>query len=133
MLKFRFTPEVTPRSGQAAFVQTVVAMKDGKDVAAASWFAPAGAELAQLLSIDVAEPVRRRGIGSELLLAVYAQSKLLSRSRKEPVKRFWCVVEHEHQILGRSFLFKHGYHHLTTPAKLFRGGQDGMIYVKAFD
>ncbi len=133
MLKFKFTPQITTRSAVAPFVQRISAIQGQRQVATAIWYAPVRGDLAQLLNINVDAKLSRRGIGSALLAAVYAQSQRLSKSRAEPIKRFWCVVEHERDIVGRAFLFKHGYHHITTPKRLYRGGQDPMIYVKAFD
>ena len=111
----------------------MIAIKGRRTVGKAHWHAPAAGDLAQLLSIEVEASAQRQGIGSELLSAVYAQSRLLSAKRSEPIRRFWCVVEHQRQIKARAFLFRHGYHHITTPKRLYRGGQDAMIYLKAFD
>lgn len=133
MLKFKYSPPVTARSAQAPFVQTIAASQGQRDIATAIWYAPPRGDLAQLLNINVADELGRKGIGSELLQAVYAQAQRLSKFRDDPIKRFWCVVEHEREIVGRSFLFKHGYHHVTTPKRLYRGRQEPMIYVKAFD
>jgi ribosomal protein S18 acetylase RimI-like enzyme len=124
-------PSAHDRSGEP-FVQTLSLELAGRVVGTARWFAPATSHVAQILDLRVDPSMQRRGHGTALLQAVYTQCAAVGAARGSRIRLVWCIVEQKGHIRFRGFLFKHGFHHVSTHKRLYRD-DDAMLYVKAFD
>jgi ribosomal protein S18 acetylase RimI-like enzyme len=135
MTRFAHDPPPPPRTvdAQTSFTQRVELLDGKRFVGGALWHLPAGNEgVVQLVELVVHPDLRRHGHAGALLNEVIAQAKALCRARRQPLRRVWVGVEHKTQVIARSFLTKHGFHHTATIADLLRD-QDLLVYVRSFD
>lgn len=86
----------------------------------------------QLVELQVQPDHRRAGHASVLLNDAIAQARALCKLRRVPLRRMWVPVEQKSQVLARSFLTRHGFHHTSTISELMKD-QDVLVYVRSFD
>jgi GNAT superfamily N-acetyltransferase len=115
------------------FLQRIALLHGNDLLAHAAWHTTGHGGVAQLVDLFVAPEHRRQGHASRLLNAVVEQARLFFRSRAaQTLRRVWVAVEQKDQVIARSFLTRHGFHHIATIPDVSRN-QDLLVYVKSFD
>ena len=134
-------PDVTfdpplPRAGSNSdqpFLQRIVLFDGSGELARAAWHTTGRDGVVQLVDLVVAPQHRRRGHGAQLLNVVVEQTRSFFRLRApQALRRIWVNVEQKNQVIARSFLTRHGFHHIATIPDVARN-QDLLVYVKSFD
>lgn len=126
------TPALPPEP-PPGFVQDIKIVDGKTTLALLRWFGEGGPMgTAQVLALDVAPVVRRSGHASTLLREAYKQIDRYYRARAAKPRRIWLVVEQKTHVVARAFFTKHGFHHTSTVANLFKK-QDAMVYSRSFD
>ncbi len=122
-----------PAKPALPFIQEL-RLLDGKAVVAtARWHAPLGEDgVVQILDLSVDPLHQRAGHGSAIMRAIYDQARTLFTSLEIKPRRVWISIEQKSQVIGRAFLSRHGFHHVSTIKNLLRK-QDALIYLRAFD
>jgi GNAT superfamily N-acetyltransferase len=132
MATFSYEPPLPPLAPDA-FVQTVHLSEEGERIGAATWVIPdIEAGVLQILTMEIAQPHRRRGHGKRLLSEVLKQGNALCKTRKRKLRKSWMLLRHKGQVVGRSFLTGQSFHHVTTVSHLLKD-EDGLVYIRAFD
>ena len=85
----------------------------------------------QILDMQVAEPVRRQGLGSRLMEQCVSDARAWFDGRGMKLRSLWIAVGHKSSIEARAFLTRHGFHHKGTLSGLTRG-QDVVVYIKSY-
>jgi hypothetical protein len=126
-------PPLPRMAGAQPFLQRIT-LYDGREaIGSAVWYLPAGRDgVVQLIELTVPAARHRQGHAGTILTQVLTSAKALCALKKIPLRRVWFAIEQKTQVLGRSFLTRHGFHHTSTIPELLRK-QDVLIYVKSFD
>jgi ribosomal protein S18 acetylase RimI-like enzyme len=114
-------------------VQVLRLTIDDQPVGLLTWHAPLGVDgVAQVLDVQIDPLHQRKGHGSALLRECYKQAVKLFQAQGIKPRRLWLAVEQKSQVKTRSFLTRHGFHHIATANNLLKR-QDLMIYSRSFD
>ena len=134
MPKVLINPKAADVEAGNAFVQTLELRENGVLLGRAVWAAPSDLSqgVAQIIDLTVPEDRRRKGLGSQLIVAVVEQARPFFKSRGAKLRRIWLSVEQKTQVNARSFLMKHNFHHTASVSELLMK-QDALIYTRAFD
>jgi GNAT superfamily N-acetyltransferase len=127
-------PKAAEGEAGNAFVQTIELRENGVLLGRAIWAAPSDLSqgVAQIVDLTVPEDRRRKGFGSQLILAVVEQARPFFKARGAKLRRLWLSVEQKTQVNARAFLMKHNFHHTASVSELLVK-QDALIYTRAFD
>ena len=123
-----------PAKPVATFLQRIE-LRDARDqpIGAAVWHLSSVDEgVVQLVELTIEPKLRRHGHAGALLNEAIAQAKSVCRLKRLPLRRMWVALEQKSQVLARSFLTKHGFHHTSSVTDLLRD-QDLLVYVRSFD
>jgi ribosomal protein S18 acetylase RimI-like enzyme len=132
--KLTLIPKTSEAQAGNAFVQAIELREREALLGCAVWSVPSDLTqgVAQIVDLTVPEDRRRRGYGSQLILAVIEQARPFFKARDAKLRRIWLSVEQKSQVVARSFLMKHNFHHTASISDLLKG-QDALIYTRAFD
>ena len=134
MPDFIHDPPLPSKTSQDGFVQTIRFMDGDRQIGLARWYASANIAdgTVQILELSIAPNHARKGHGNQLLDDLIAQCQSYFRARKSTFRRLWMMVEQKRQVIGRSFLTGHGFHHVGSMKDLLVD-QDGLIYMRGMD
>jgi hypothetical protein len=133
MINLIIDPKLPSGSAEGGFVQTIRARDRGQDVGVARWHVRHPAEgIVQILELSVVRPAGRQGIGGRLIETIFAQSQRYFVGHKTRLRRVWIIVDQKTQVIGRSFLTRHAFHHVASVDELLPK-QSAMIYMRSFD
>ena len=123
-----------PAKPAASFLQRIqLSDARGQLIGAAVWHLNTVDEgVVQLVELTVDPKLRRQGHAGALLDESIAQARSVCRMKRVPLRRMWVALEQKSQVLARSFLTKHGFHHTSSVTDLLRD-QDLLVYVRSFD
>ena len=123
-----------PAKPVATFLQRIE-LRDARDqrIGAAVWHLNTVDEgVVQLVELTVDPKLRRHGHAGALLNEAITQARSVCRMKRVPLRRMWVALEQKGQVLARSLLTKHGFHHTSSVTDLLRD-QDLLVYVRSFD
>ena len=60
-------------------------------------------------------------------MAVVEQARPFFKSRGAKLRRIWLAVEQKTQVIARSFLMKHNFHHTASVSELLKGRMGPFI------
>ena len=131
--RFVHTPPGPPPKPVATFLQRIELRDARQLVGEAVWHLNSMDEgVVQLVELTVDAALRRKGHAGALLNEVIGQARAVCKLRRVPLRRIWVPLEQKSQVVARSFLTKHGFHHTASVTDLLRD-QDLLVYVRSFD
>jgi ribosomal protein S18 acetylase RimI-like enzyme len=107
---------------QIIFEGSTARLVVGKKVVATSVFHVTSDGIFQIVELTTGPKYLRKGHASKLLTAMV---------KKLRPRKMWIAVGHKSQVIGRAFLTRHGFHHISTTSNLL-GDEDLLIYVKSW-
>jgi N-acetylglutamate synthase-like GNAT family acetyltransferase len=131
----RFVHAPTPPAKPVASFLQRIELRDaqGQLIGAAAWHLNSVDEgVVQLVELTIDPKRRRQGHAGALLNETTAQARSVCRMKRVPLRRVWVALEQKTQVLARSFLTRHGFHHTSSVTDLLRD-QDLLVYVRSFD
>jgi GNAT superfamily N-acetyltransferase len=127
MHSFRNEPSIA--ATDSFFIQRVTLnTTELGDVGTCVWYAQSDLEgVMRILRITIADEHRRKGMGSLLFKHSVAQARELFKTRGGKLRRVIIDMEQKTQVIGRAFLTRHGFHHVSTISHVLHR-QDIMVY-----
>ncbi len=120
------------RSGSnAGLTRTLDLLIDGKPAATATWVW-IGPGAAQLLSIEVVAPLRRRGHGSTLFKQILDHARQEGQTRNQPLRRFIALAGQKSHLHARAWFTRMGFHHVSTVLNVLLD-EEVMVYALGLD
>ncbi len=127
-------PVQTEKPSPAEDLLHAIEVNQGKGRVAHLLWSPGGLAsegCCQILDIQVAEPLRRQGLGTRMMEQLVSDARAWFVARESKLGNLWIGVAHKNHIHARAFLTRHGFHHKGTLEGLTRG-QDVLVYIKSY-
>jgi GNAT superfamily N-acetyltransferase len=131
MPQFTFDPPISKAPG---LIQTIRMTEGDQFMGTAIWHAPLDSDdgVVQLLELNVAESLRRQGLGKRLLAAVVNQTLAYHQLRQITPRRLWVALRQKRHIIPRAFFASQGFTHISTIKHLLQN-EDALVYIRTFD
>ena len=125
-------PPLSRAPSPGSFLQALHLSDGAQTIGSARWHCPSVHQgIAQILELSVSPAHRRQGHAGRLLKELFAQARAHHRNSGARLRHVWVLVEQKEQVIARSFLTKHGFHHVATIRDMLTDG-DLLVYTLAF-